>query len=115
MDTIGVMTLRSNGLPAIQLGPTLVPVPGSYSTGAAWRPIMAALGKALPVRDGEPARIWRNGRTPDHAGGSIAHEAEAVEAVIRKTGAPVWAFLWRPRIARRRFAPTRAANKPRDC
>ena len=49
------------------VGPTLVLVPGSCSTGAAWRPIMAALGKPL-VRDDEPARIWWDGRAPDHAG-----------------------------------------------
>ena len=70
-------------------GPTVVLVPGSCSTGAAWRPIVAQ---------------WKNGfrcvttsllgyggtverRTALDAG--IAHEAEVLEAVIRRAAAPV--------------------------
>jgi pimeloyl-ACP methyl ester carboxylesterase len=70
-------------------GPTVVLVPGSCSTGAAWRPVVAQ---------------WKNGfrcvttsllgyggtverRTALDAG--IAHEAEVLEAVIRRAAAPV--------------------------
>jgi pimeloyl-ACP methyl ester carboxylesterase len=71
------------------VGPTLVLVPGSCSTGAAWRPIMAALGK--PFRCVTTSLLGYGGtaerRTVQDC--SIAHEAEAVEAVIRRTGAPV--------------------------
>lgn len=70
-------------------GPTVVLVPGSCSTGAAWRPVVAQ---------------WKNGfrcvttsllgyggtverRTALDAG--IAHEAEVLEAVIRRAAGPV--------------------------
>jgi pimeloyl-ACP methyl ester carboxylesterase len=70
-------------------GPTLVLVPGSCSTGAAWRPVMAAwdgrfscVTTSLPGYGGTAER-----RTADDA--SIAHEAEALETVIREAGGPV--------------------------
>ena len=65
-------------------GPTMVLVPGSCSTGAAWRPIIAAwenrfrcVTTSLPGYGGTAER-----RTPGDA--SISHEAEALESVIRK-------------------------------
>lgn len=70
-------------------GPTLVLVPGSCSTGSAWRPVIAALGSrfrcittSLPGYGGTTER-----RSADDP--SIAHVAETVEAVIRKAGNPV--------------------------
>jgi len=67
-------------------GPTVVLVPGSCSTGAAWRPVMAALGDrfrcvttSLPGYGGTTER-----RSADNA--SIAHLAEAVEAVVGRAG-----------------------------
>ena len=68
------------------VGPTLVLVPGSCSTGAAWRPVIAVWGgtfrcitTSLLGYSGTAER-----RTAQDA--SIAHEAEAVEAVIRRAG-----------------------------
>ena len=70
-------------------GPTMVLVPGSCSTGAAWRPMIAAwdnrfrcVTTSLPGYGGTAER-----RTPGDA--SISHEAEALESVIRKAGGHV--------------------------
>lgn len=70
-------------------GPTLVFVPGSCSTGAAWRPIIAALGDqfrhvttSLPGYGGTAERR----REDDTA---IAHVAGAVAAVIQRADAPI--------------------------
>lgn len=70
-------------------GPTIVFVPGSCSTGAAWRPVISALNgrfrcvtTSLLGYGGTTER--RTARNP-----SIAHEAELIEAVIRRTGGPV--------------------------
>jgi pimeloyl-ACP methyl ester carboxylesterase len=71
------------------IGPTVVLVPGSCSTGAAWRPVMAAwqnrfrcvttsllgYGGTAERRSGHDASIWR--------------EADMLEEVIRKAGEPV--------------------------
>jgi pimeloyl-ACP methyl ester carboxylesterase len=64
-------------------------VPGSCSTGAAWRPMMAAWGSrfrcvttSLLGYGGTAER--RSSRDP-----SIWHEVDIVESVIRKTGGPV--------------------------
>ena len=70
-------------------GPTIVFVPGSCSTGAAWRPVIAALpGRFRCVTTSLPGY----GRTAERRTSldpSIAHEAGALEAVIRRTGGPV--------------------------
>ena len=70
-------------------GPTMVLVPGSCSTGAAWRPVIAAwenrfrcVTTSLPGYGGTAER-----RTPGDA--SISHEAEALKLVIRKAGGRV--------------------------
>jgi pimeloyl-ACP methyl ester carboxylesterase len=70
-------------------GPTMVLVPGSCSTGAAWRPVIAAWGNrfrcvttSLPGYGGTAER-----RTPGDA--SVSHEAEPLESVIRKAGGRV--------------------------
>ena len=70
-------------------GPTIVLVPGSCSTGAAWRPVMAAWGDrfrcvttSLLGYGGTAER--RSSRDP-----SIWHEVDIVESVIRKAGGPV--------------------------
>ena len=67
-------------------GPTIVLVPGSCSTGAAWRPVIAAWGNqfrcvttSLPGYGNTAER--RTALEP-----SIALNAEAVESVIRKAG-----------------------------
>ena len=71
-------------------GPTVVLVPGSCSTGAAWRPVIAAWNGALPHRDHQPARA--TAARPSGAARAIprsTHEADIVEAVVRKAGGPV--------------------------
>jgi pimeloyl-ACP methyl ester carboxylesterase len=70
-------------------GPTVVLVPGSCSTGAAWRPVTAHLQgwfrcvtTSLLGYGGTAER-----RTPDDT--DIAHEREILETVIRRAGGPV--------------------------
>jgi pimeloyl-ACP methyl ester carboxylesterase len=70
-------------------GPTMVLVPGSCSTGAAWRPVMSAwngefrcVTTSLLGYGGSEERR----RTGD---ASIVHEAQMLEAVIRKAGGHV--------------------------
>jgi pimeloyl-ACP methyl ester carboxylesterase len=71
------------------IGPTVVLVPGSCSTGAAWRPVIAAwdsqfrtVTTSLPGYGGTDER--RTASDP-----SIAQEAEVLEAVIRRAGGRV--------------------------
>jgi pimeloyl-ACP methyl ester carboxylesterase len=70
-------------------GPTVVLVPGSCSTGAAWRPVMGHLqGQFRCVTTsllGYGGTAER--RTPDDT--DIAYEREILETVIRRTGDPV--------------------------
>ncbi|HMH60940.1 MAG TPA: alpha/beta fold hydrolase, partial [Bradyrhizobium sp.] len=70
-------------------GPTIVLVPGSCSTGAAWRPIVAQWESGFRCITtsllGYGGTVER--RTALDAG--IAHEAEVLEAVIRRAAAPV--------------------------
>jgi len=70
-------------------GPTIVLVPGSCSTGAAWRPVIAAwdnqfrcVTTSLLGYGGTAER--RTARDP-----SISHEAEVLESVIRRAGGRV--------------------------
>jgi pimeloyl-ACP methyl ester carboxylesterase len=70
-------------------GPTIVLVPGSCSTGAAWRPVIAAWGSqfrcvttSLLGYGGTAER--RTARDP-----SISHEADVLESVIRRAGGRV--------------------------
>src|SRR5258707_10871353 len=70
-------------------GPTVVLVPGSCSTGAAWRPVIAELGNGL--RSVTTSLLGYGGtaerRTPP--GADISREAEILEAVIRRAAPPV--------------------------
>lgn len=70
-------------------GPTIVLVPGSCSTGAAWRPVMAALnGRFRCVT----TSLLGYGGTAERRTASdpaIAHEAAMLEAVIRRAAGPV--------------------------
>jgi pimeloyl-ACP methyl ester carboxylesterase len=70
-------------------GPTLVLVPGSCSTGAAWRPVMAAWGDRF--RCATTSLLGYGGtaerRSVDDT--SIWHEADVLEEVIRTAGEPV--------------------------
>ena len=70
-------------------GPTIVFVPGSCSTGAAWRPVMAALpGRFRCVTTSLLGYGGTAERRTSHDP-SISHEADAVEAVIRRTAGRV--------------------------
>lgn len=69
-------------------GPTVVLVPGSCSTGAAWRPVMAHLHGFRCVTTsllGYGGTAER--RTPDET--DITYEREIIETVIRRAGGPV--------------------------
>lgn len=70
-------------------GPTVVLVPGSCSTGAAWRPVIAAWhGRFRCVT----TSLLGYGATEERraaSDASIAHEAEALESVIRRAGSGV--------------------------
>ncbi len=70
-------------------GPTVVLVPGSCSTGAAWRPMMAQWGDRF--RYVTTSLLGYGGtaerRTIDDP--SIDHEIDALDAVIRRAGGPV--------------------------
>lgn len=70
-------------------GPTLVLVPGSCSTGAAWRPVIAALGGRF--RCVTTSLLGYGGTAERRSAGdtSIVHEAEIVELVARQAGGPV--------------------------
>ena len=70
-------------------GPTVVLVPGSCATGAAWRPVIAAWDGAF--RSVTTSLLGYGGtaerRTNEDA--SMAHEADIVEAVVRRAGGKV--------------------------
>jgi len=86
-------------------GPAIVRVPGSSSTGAAWRPVIATwngqfrcVTTSLLGYGGTVER--RTASDPD-----ISHEAEMLESVVRRAGSGVhlvghsfggwWRWPWR--------------------
>lgn len=70
-------------------GPTVVLVPGSCSTGAAWRPIVAHWQSGF--RCVTTSLLGYGGTAERRSSGDadISHEAEVVETVIRRAGCPV--------------------------
>ena len=70
-------------------GSTVVLVPGSCSTGAAWRPMLAHWPRGF--RCVTTSLLGYGGTAERRSAGDtdISHEAEAVEAVIRRAGCPV--------------------------
>jgi pimeloyl-ACP methyl ester carboxylesterase len=70
-------------------GPTIVLVPGSCSTGAAWRPVVAALNGRF--RCVTTSLLGYGGTTERRsaADASIWHEADVLDVVIRRAGRPV--------------------------
>ena len=70
-------------------GPTVVLVPGSCSTGAAWRPLIALWEHRF--RCVTTSLLGYGGTTERRSAGDtdIRHEAEIVESVIRWAGGPV--------------------------
>lgn len=70
-------------------GPTVVFVPGSCSTGAAWRPVISAMGEGL--RSVTTSLLGYGGTAERRTGhnGDISVEAEILESVIRRAACPV--------------------------
>ena len=70
-------------------GPAIVLVPGSCSTGAAWRGVMAEWGGAFRCVTTSLPGYGRTAERRPEDDPSIAHLAEAIEAVITHAGGPV--------------------------
>jgi pimeloyl-ACP methyl ester carboxylesterase len=70
-------------------GPTLVLVPGSCSTGAAWRPVIAALNGRFRCVTTSLLGYGETAERRTTQDTSIVHEAEILEAVVRQAGGPV--------------------------
>lgn len=70
-------------------GPTVVLVPGSCSTGAAWRPVMAAWDNRFRRVTTSLLGYGRTVERRSQSDPSIWHEADAVEEVIRTAGGRV--------------------------
>jgi pimeloyl-ACP methyl ester carboxylesterase len=70
-------------------GPAIVLVPGSCSTGAAWRPIISDLSSRF--RCVTTSLLGYGGTVERRTASdpSISHEAEVLESVVRKAGGPV--------------------------
>ena len=70
-------------------GPAIVLVPGSCSTGAAWRPIISDLSSRF--RCVTTSLLGYGGTVERRTASdpSISHEADVLESVVRKAGGPV--------------------------
>jgi pimeloyl-ACP methyl ester carboxylesterase len=67
-------------------GPTIVLVPGSCSTGAAWRPVIAGLSGRFRCVTTSLLGYGGTAERRNPGDASISHEAESVEWVIRRAG-----------------------------
>jgi pimeloyl-ACP methyl ester carboxylesterase len=70
-------------------GPTIVLVPGSCSTGAAWRPVIADLNGQFRCVTTSLLGYGGTDERRTASDPSICHEAEALESVIRRAAGPV--------------------------
>jgi pimeloyl-ACP methyl ester carboxylesterase len=70
-------------------GPTILLVPGSCSTGAAWRPLITALNNRFRCVTTSLLGYGGTAERRSPSDPSIGHEADVVEAVIRKAGGPI--------------------------
>ncbi len=70
-------------------GPTVVLVPGSCSTGAAWRPITEAWGERFRTVTTSLPGCGRTAERRTRDNTSISYEAEIVETVLRRAGGRV--------------------------
>jgi pimeloyl-ACP methyl ester carboxylesterase len=70
-------------------GPTIVLVPGSCSTGAAWRPVIAQWQNGFRCVITSLLGYGGTAERRSAADTDIAHEAEILEAVIRRAAGPV--------------------------
>jgi pimeloyl-ACP methyl ester carboxylesterase len=70
-------------------GPTIVLVPGSCSTGAAWRPIIAEWGNRFRCVTTSLLGYGGTAERRTETDTDIVHEARIVESVIRRADGPV--------------------------
>jgi pimeloyl-ACP methyl ester carboxylesterase len=70
-------------------GPALVLVPGSCSTGAAWRPVIKALGGTFRFVTTSLLGYGATAERRTDSDPSVLHEAEVLEAVIARVGGNV--------------------------
>lgn len=70
-------------------GPTIIFVPGSCSTGAAWKAVIASLGGDFRTVTTSLPGYGRTAERRSPLDQSIAPVASAIEAVIRQAGGPV--------------------------
>ena len=70
-------------------GPTIVLVPGSCSTGAAWRPVIAACNNQFRCVTTSLLGYGGTAERRSASDTSISHEADALESVIRRAGGRV--------------------------
>jgi pimeloyl-ACP methyl ester carboxylesterase len=70
-------------------GPAIVFVPGSCSTGAAWRPIISEIGNGFRCVTTSLLGYGGTAERRESGDADISQEAEMVEAVIRHANGPV--------------------------
>jgi pimeloyl-ACP methyl ester carboxylesterase len=70
-------------------GPTVIFVPGSCSTGAAWRPVMSHLGNGFRCVTTSLLGYGQSTERRTARDADISHEVELLKKVIRHTGRPV--------------------------
>jgi pimeloyl-ACP methyl ester carboxylesterase len=70
-------------------GPTVVLVPGSCSTGAAWRPLVTELGSSFRCVTTSLLGYGRTSERRTVETSDMAYEAELVEEVVRRATGPV--------------------------
>src|SRR6516165_9491588 len=70
-------------------GPTVVLVPGSCSTGAAWRPVMAGLAGRFRCISTSLLGYGGTQERRDGADCSISHEVDVLETVVRTAASTV--------------------------
>ena len=108
-DSLGRIDYDESGT-----GPTVVLVPGSCSTGAAWRPVMAHWENRFRCVTTSLLGYGGTAERRTTADASISHEAEIIEAVIKRAGTPVdlvghsFGGLAALAVAQRRRVPMRS-------
>ena len=70
-------------------GPTIVLVPGSCSTGAAWRPVITHWNNQFRCVTTSLLGYGRTAERRTAADTDISYEADVVESVVARTGEPV--------------------------
>ena len=101
-DPRGAIDLQESGA-----GPAILFVPGSCSTGAAWRPVMAQLGDGYRMITTTLPGYGKTAERRSEADSSIGIVAEVIETIVREVDAPcIWSGIrsadwsgWRSRCA----------------